>query len=53
MHHIDYFNARLQAEVDAWLADILASYRNIAARMIEHGADLGLPHTPTMGAGLF
>ena len=39
--------------MDAWPADILASYRNIAVRMIEHGADLGLPHTRTMGAGLF
>lgn len=53
MYHINYFNARLQAEVDAWPADILASYRNITARIIEHGADLGLPHTRAMGAGLF
>jgi len=53
MYHINYFNARLQAEVDAWPADILASYRNITARIIEHGADLGLPHRRAMGAGLF
>ena len=53
MYHINYFNARLQAEVDAWPADILACYRNITARIIEHGADLGLPHTRTMGTGLF
>ena len=53
MYHINYFNARLQIEVDSWPADILASYRNITARIIEHGPDLGLPHTRAMGAGLF
>lgn len=53
MYNINYFNARLQAEVDKWPVDVLASYRNITARIIEHGPDLGLPHTRTMGAGLF
>lgn len=53
MYRINYFNARLQTEVDSWPADILASYRNITARIIEHGPDLGLPHTRAMGNGLF
>ena len=53
MYRIHYFNIRLQNEVDAWPEDILASYRAITERMIEFGADLGLPHTRAMGAGLF
>ena len=53
MYRINYFNVRLQTEVDNWPADILACYRNITARIVKHGSDLGLPHTRAMGAGLF
>ncbi len=50
---IDYFNIRLQREIDQWPEGIRAAYRSIVVRMVEHGPHLGLPHTRAMGGGLF
>lgn len=52
-YRIDYFNIRLQREIDQWPEGIRAAYRSIVARIVEHGPDLGLPHTRAMGSGLF
>jgi phage-related protein len=52
-YSIDYFNVRVQREIDEWPEGIRASYRSIAARVVEYGPDLGLPHTRAMGNGLF
>ena len=50
---IEYFNVRLQRQIDMWPVGIRASYRSIVARVVEYGPDLGLPHTRAMGNGLF
>jgi phage-related protein len=50
---LEYFNARVQAEVDGWPAGIRAAYRHLTLRIAEHGPNLGLPHTRAMGDGLF
>lgn len=52
-YHIEFFNARVQDEVLGWPPGIAASFVAIAQRMVEHGPDLGLPHTRAMGDGLF
>ncbi|MDE2406847.1 MAG: type II toxin-antitoxin system RelE/ParE family toxin [Xanthomonadaceae bacterium] len=48
-----YYNAKVAATVDAWPVGILASFQRIARAMLEHGPDLGMPHTRAMGGGLF
>ena len=50
---IEYHDHKLQAEVLALPAGILARYLHCTDRMAEFGPDLGLPHTRAMGTGLF
>ena len=42
-HSVDYFNARVQTEIERWPVGIL----------IEFGPDLRMPHSRSMGEGLF
>ena len=50
---IEFFDASVQQAILAWPAGINASFTRIALRMVEHGANLGLPYTRAMGDGLF
>ncbi|MEW5885209.1 MAG: type II toxin-antitoxin system RelE/ParE family toxin [Pseudomonadota bacterium] len=52
-YRIEFFNARVQAEVLGWPAGIAACFAVIAKRMLEHGPNLGLPHTRALGGGLY
>lgn len=50
---LSYYNRKVKALIDAWPVGILASFERIARTMLEHGPDLGMPHTRAMGGGLF
>jgi phage-related protein len=50
---IKYHNEKLQQEVLALPAGILARYFHCTDLMLEFGPDLGMPHTRAMSAGLF
>ncbi|MEN9538333.1 MAG: hypothetical protein RLZZ126_568 [Pseudomonadota bacterium] len=50
---IRYHSEKLQTEVLALPAGILARYFQCTDRMLEFGPDLGMPHTRAMSAGLF
>jgi phage-related protein len=52
-YSIEYFHARVIAEIEAWPVDILADYARIVELLIEYGPDLGLPHSRALGQGLF
>ena len=52
-HTIEYFNPSVQADLDGWPAGLRARYRALVLRMLEHGPDLGMPHTRAMGGGLY
>ncbi|WP_363320758.1 type II toxin-antitoxin system RelE/ParE family toxin [Acidiferrobacter sp.] len=39
--------------IEAWPADILADYARMVELVVEHGPDLGLPHSRALGSGLF
>ena len=41
------------AEIEAWSADMLADYARIAELLMEHGPNLRLPHSRTLGDALF
>lgn len=50
---IEFFDVNVRQAVLAWPAGINESFTRIALRMVEHGANLGLPYTKAMGGGLF
>ena len=49
---IQYHDDRLQAQVLALPAGLLARYLHCTDRMREYGPDLGMPHTRAMHGGL-
>jgi len=52
-YSIEYFHPKVLTEIEAWPADILADYARIAELLMEHGPNLGLPHSRTLGDALF
>ena len=50
---IEYFHARVLAEIEAWPPDIVADYARIVELLMEHGPNLRLPYSRTFGEGLF
>lgn len=50
---IKYHDEKMQVEVLALPAGILARYFHCTDRMLVFGPDLGMPHTRAMSAGLF
>ncbi len=50
---IEYFHARVRAEIDSWPVDVLADYARIVELLIEHGSNLKLPYSRAFGDGLF
>lgn len=50
---ITYHDEKLQESVLALPAGLLARYLHLTDRMMQHGPDLGMPHTRAMSAGLF
>lgn len=52
-YSIEYFHARVQAEIESWPVDVVADYARIVELLIEHGPNLRLPHSRAFGDGLF
>ena len=50
---ITYYNERVQREVWAMPAGIMADYLRLTEAMTLYGADLRMPHSRAMGGGLF
>jgi len=50
---IQYYNDAVQADVLALPPTLLARYVVLSQRMVQHGANLGEPHTKALGGGLF
>jgi hypothetical protein len=50
---ITYYSERVRKEVLAMPAGIVADYVRLTDAMALHGADLRMPHSRAMGAGLF
>ncbi len=50
---IEYFNRRVRADIEAWPVDILADYVRFVELLIEHGPDLRMPYSRSLGQGLF
>ena len=52
-YSIEYFHARVRAEIESWPVDVVADYARIVELLIEHGPNLRLPHSRALGGGLF
>lgn len=50
---ITYYNEKVRREVMSMPAGIVADYVRLTDAMVIHGADLRMPHSRAMGAGLF
>jgi phage-related protein len=50
---VDYFNQRVLEEVESWPVGVLADYARLVELLVEFGPDLRMPHSRTIGAGLF
>ena len=50
---VDYFSQRVLDEVESWPVGILADYARLVELVIEFGPDVRMPHSRTMGGGLF
>ncbi len=52
-YSIYYFNQNVQIEIMHLPPGLQARYIGLTSRMIEFGPNLGLPHTDSLGEGLF
>lgn len=50
---IEYFHARVLAEVESWPVDVVADYARLVELLTEYGPSLRLPHSRAFGDGLF
>jgi phage-related protein len=50
---VEYFNARVKAEIDSWPADLLADFARVVELLMDFGPQIGMPHSRPMGGGLF
>jgi phage-related protein len=50
---IEYFHARVKAEIENWPDGILADFARIVELLMEFGPNLHMPHSRALGGGLF
>ena len=50
---IEYFNPRILAAIESWPVEILADYAKLVELLPEYGPSLRMPHSRSLGEGLF
>jgi phage-related protein len=50
---VEYYHPKVLADIEAWPVDVLADYARLVELLMEHGPNLRLPHSRSMGEGLF
>ena len=50
---VEYFHERVLAEIESWPVDVLADYARLVELLVEYGPSLRLPHSRSLGEGLF
>jgi phage-related protein len=50
---VEYFHERVLVEIESWPVDVLADYARLVELLIEYGPSLRLPHSRSLGEGLF
>jgi len=52
-YSVEYFNERVLAEIEGWPVGVLADYARLVELLMEFGPDLRMPHSRSLGGGLF
>ena len=52
-YSIDYFHPKVKKEIESWPVGTLADYARLIDLLIEFGPSLRMPHSRTMGGGIF
>jgi phage-related protein len=52
-YSIEYFHARVKADIESWPIGTLADYARMVELLMEFGPHLRMPHSRAMGDGLF
>jgi phage-related protein len=50
---VEYYHPKVLADIETWRVDVLADYARLVELLMEHGPNLRLPHSRSMGDGLF
>ncbi|MCE2980593.1 MAG: type II toxin-antitoxin system RelE/ParE family toxin [bacterium] len=53
MFSVEYYHSNVLADIESWPVDVLADYARLVELLVEHGPDLRLPYSRSMGQGLF
>ena len=53
MFSVEYYHSNVLADIESWPVDVLADYAWLVELLVEHGPDLRLPYSRSMGQGLF
>jgi phage-related protein len=51
--NIEYFHARVKAEIESWPDDLLADFARMVELLRDFGPKIGMPHSRPLGGGLF
>ncbi len=52
-YEIQYFNSKVQAQIENWPDGIAAAFGRLVTQMACSGPNLGMPYTKAFGDGLF
>jgi phage-related protein len=50
---VEYYHPKILAEIEGWPVEVLADYARLLELLMEHGPNLRLPHSRSLGDGLF
>ena len=50
---VEYFHPRVLVAIESWPVDVLADYAKLVELLAEHGPNLRMPHSRSLGEGLF
>lgn len=52
-YSIEYYHRKILSEIEGWPAGVYADYLRITELVAESGPNVGMPHSRSMGGGLF
>ncbi len=52
-YRIEYFNSQVKKSIEKWPVGVLADFARIAELLLDFGPDLRMPHSRSLGRGLF
>ena len=52
-YEIEYYHPKVLVTIEAWSVDVLADYARLVELLAEFGPSLRLPHSRSLGHGLF